>query len=939
MVEDEEDNADNSMKFFKSIRPKVTSISSCEPSTSNAATNFINECLTSQRKIAVKPKAKTTKRTKKNPKSQTDIKSVLSKQEQLFNYVVTENCLQEGIDPDEMQLALAISESLKNENRPKEERSTSATSNKFENPFSASAKVQPIGAVLESFGFKFKTNYSEFEIELITSSKGMKKSKFQKFPTLLTRTTSRKRNEMISAKIDAILERDRYQNFFEVESSKAVQYRIFSFYLQELYENGRTTFAISSEKRETDEVLMNYYVTELFEPSFVKADHLLKDWSKIPGRDPTPVRGSSGVIVQLRVETETVGSTGKHTANMNKNVNLPIEVSSSNDSQEANESKFDNASAISCEDIFEGFDDFEIEHDDDFLTSTVSNIRETSEELAGHFENLQDKLSHSLMEVKEDVTFEIIEATMNPQVKEIIVLSSDNTEPSQSETSKPTNQFKIVKNFEHDVKPNKSSDPKVLDIEDEPGKVDLAQKSSNGSNATIPHDDSFHSLHQYLKKQRELISLIPLEPEVFVQDPEVDSVSSDDEVFDEPNVIKEEEANQRSSEVSLTKNDEEPEVELSQSFTQNSFADDDEVIEITDEEINYTMQRYHKEPEEYFNNSREVGTSEEESIDLTQEVDNPSYKFGHSSFRVHDSYEEAVDLTQAADDNFSQFDVNNLVDHSLIEVMNQNEALNINDTISNLLETSVCTTNLNATRSDCSTMFLQSEVISDSLREIMERYETKMVTKEPTRSFRKVHSDSVLINDSVKRRRTTELVQDQENYIDHTQHFKDKKSKENSIWNSSVHQSLENIIESSPMRPHKQIQRREGLKISLGLQIDEDYTVDTEEVIPEPDFQNMTPIELKLALYKYGIRPLPVKKAITLLEYIYDHLYPNIRNAAEEEIDVHDSRRDMNITDIMSNIGIQDDDPYIFQLGLTEKEEFVMPKSKKSKVKFQIFIR
>jgi len=94
----------------------------------------------------------------------------------------------------------------------------------------------------------------------------------------------------------------------------------------------------------------------------------------------------------------------------------------------------------------------------------------------------------------------------------------------------------------------------------------------------------------------------------------------------------------------------------------------------------------------------------------------------------------------------------------------------------------------------------------------------------------------------------------------------------------------------------------------------------------------MTPVELKQELFKYGIRPLPVKKAVQLLEFIFNQLHPEIRVAADEEIDVNDSRRAMNITDIATDIGAQEDDDYVFgQPELIADEECVLPKMRKSK--------
>jgi hypothetical protein len=95
----------------------------------------------------------------------------------------------------------------------------------------------------------------------------------------------------------------------------------------------------------------------------------------------------------------------------------------------------------------------------------------------------------------------------------------------------------------------------------------------------------------------------------------------------------------------------------------------------------------------------------------------------------------------------------------------------------------------------------------------------------------------------------------------------------------------------------------------------------------------MTPAELKKELFKFGIRPLPVKKAVGLLQHIHDRIYPKIRVAAEEEIDANDSRMDLNHTDIVTNIVCTgEDDDFVFQYGEIVGEEFIIPKMRKSKV-------
>ena len=115
------------------------------------------------------------------------------------------------------------------------------------------------------------------------------------------------------------------------------------------------------------------------------------------------------------------------------------------------------------------------------------------------------------------------------------------------------------------------------------------------------------------------------------------------------------------------------------------------------------------------------------------------------------------------------------------------------------------------------------------------------------------------------------------------------------------------------------------------------YEIDTESIVIEPDFNNMTPAELKQELFKYGVRPLAGKKAIELLQLIFNALHPKIRSATDEEMDVNDTRLDFNLTDMVTDIVSKgEDDDFVFQYAELDGEDIILPKTKKSKVKLQL---
>lgn len=809
----------------------------------------------------------------------------------MFHHVITENCLEEGIDPEEMQIALAISESLKDQNKYQEgEEASTSTCTKFTNPFTSPlGNVKSISAKLEKFGFKCKKTYTEYELDLLANSKISKRSKFQKFPTVLTRTSNEKRNQIIRLKIDRILEINKSKDSISFSDEPKNDYKVFSCFLQEMQDLSGSVFDINGEVRATDAVLLSYYVTDLFEPSFVKAGHLLKDWNKIPGRDSSPTRCSECEEVE-KEHTEDNATENQHT----ESFEMVKERNSKLIKQpEAVEEKENLSTASSCMDLFADLDDF----DDEEIPPEFD--KETSGELASHLSTLQDKLSQSIV-VDEDGNNSTVEYEENiVDLQETVEDEEDVLVNSLVSSIVKLENMILQKENEIDLTQCETSVTKEMK------KIDLTQpEMSIDREFTIPFDDSFHTLKQHMKKILGT-SEIPEISKTAATSIQIDLVSSEE---DEKTDASQEPRELLDDDLGLEGDD-----AVDPMCSQNSSVyDDDNVITISDEEINYSMGKYlnniQKVPQEVFDKDDD----DPETVDLTQEIVN--------DFQLQENI-------------LSQFQIENHLGKSLIDVMDRQDEFNINSTIADLLETSVQPSRLSSVRKDRTTKFHESNELSDSLVEIMRKYGVDK-KQESSRSFRKMQSESQLESESVKTRKSVQFhLKDDDDVVDLTQPLEDDESmKENSMrfenFDKSIHKSLENILQYSPAVPRKRVLQ----KRSLGVQIDEDYIVDTESIVAEPEFRNMTPVELKQQLFKYGIRPLPVKKAVELLDFIYDQLHPKIRAAADEEIDVNDSRRELNITDIVTNIGVQDFDEFVFQPGLVEDEEFVLPKTKKSKV-------
>ncbi|CRL00843.1 CLUMA_CG014094, isoform A [Clunio marinus] len=733
------EDPEESLKLFKNYKSRnvKSSVASNASSSNSSVTNFIN----------ISGKSKLQKAPALRVRRKQTSKKKLSQQEKIFNYVVTENCLQEGIDPEEMQLAIALSESMKaNEKESNDE----SLPSKFENPFANTGKVQPIGSMLERFGFKCKKTYSEYELDLITC-KGNKRSKFQKFPTVLTRTSDEKRKESIRNKIEYILSQNStLASDNENSDDGNSHYEVFSFNLQDFHENnGNSVFKINNEGRLTANILLDYYVTDLFTPSFLKADHLLKSWNEIPGREHSPEK----IVVEIYE-------------------NIP---EASMNSPEVDTS--------SCADLFADI----VENE---------NVSECPVLLADHLEDLQSKLSNSAM----------------------CIDTNDDTDDIKSQSEIPKTEEVL------DLKENSTRESTIV--------------------AEIPYDDSYYTLKHRIEtldnnRKNELV--------------EIDLVSSEEE----NNLIKE-----TSNEISDSD-------QLDDFKTSQNSSHDDDVIVLSDEEINYSIKNH-------IQNSQ--------SIEL-------------------DDNEDSIDLTQN-EERIEEVEIINQMDKSLIDVMDCQDTISINETVLNLLETSFIPHNIKHVNDE----------LSESIEDIMQKYDGDIDTKKNSRcSFQKIKSASQIVNEKQNKSVRFSLV-DEENNI-----------------NKSFHQSQENVFRTSLVMPTK-LTTKQQRKKSLGINIDDDYFIDIETFFPEPEFENMNVVELKRELSKLGMRALPTRKATEVLKSIYEQIHPKIQVKTVEEIDKNDSRFALNFTDIVTNIGIQEQDDFIFQLDELEDEICVLPKIRKSKV-------
>lgn len=832
------DDTNDSLKFFKKAKARIKKTNPV-PSSSTVISKFLNDSSIKKPSTA-KCQNKTITRGKacnKRPKTQ-DTRNVLSKQEQTFQNVITQNCLHEGTDPEEMQLALAISESLRDLKKCESIASSTHYSTFpdgiiFDNPFATSGKVkvQMIeNSVLERYGFKIKNNYTEYELGLLTktnSKSNAKRTKFQKFPTALTRTNQKMRYENMLKRVNKILEKNKSSISTVIGADFMNAYKVYSFLLQEYQEIVQTVFNINGDERNSDEIQMNYYVPDLFELSYVKADHLLKDWRDIPGRDRTPQRDVGSIEPHFE-NIPTITECWEECEIEDNNL-----IAFNGEQMPENHAVIDYSKSSffqndqSCIDIFADF--YAVSDEDDVSNRTINQKRSYSGEqpqFETELNSLQLKLSQSNKE------------SLDLDSKEITIVEPERLIEKAAEME------------------NESIDLTEINIPPEE------------CNFSIPLDDSLHTLLQC-----HVINFAPkdLSPNLS------EDASSDDD--DDTALMEHFEQSQDS--IVTIESDNKP-------ISSSQLSIEDDEIVISDEEINYSLRKYNKNNE------------------------NPD------DYCEHDLSCLEIDV--------------NVAEQSLMDVLSCQDDRDINTTISKLLNSSKMDVNIYL-KNNLSTNLRSSDTFSDSIKEILRRYESPQI-KEHKQNFRKYQSDSQLEMEMSRNSFANDYNQSVENaapYIECKISDGDANSVKGNAdsLNNSIRSSLIDISKSplAKFRDSKKAKKSRRFQIKTG-----DFLVDTETFVPEPDFRNMTPVELKQELFKYGIRPLPVKKAIEVLDYIYNQLYPQIRRVADEEIDINDTRKLMNITDIVTNIEVQDSDTFVFHPGLVDGEDYILPKMKKSKV-------
>ncbi|XP_068149330.1 structure-specific endonuclease subunit SLX4 [Drosophila tropicalis] len=231
------------------------------------------------------------KATPKTNRKQPSISDFL-RNEQIFSEVTAQHCLADNFSPDDIEMALALSKSEADKlskQYPMHNGDEDEVVNLIgdERPEGSSESIR---RKLQKYGFRTaaKEDYNplSYAAALPVLGKRGKRAKWANKFTPLTLRNPEVQQRKFEKKVAALLkECDVKTKQVELEMPP---YILISSHLQRI----EATLELSIIKEPTDDPIeLNlYYVKDLIEISYTPAEHLLKDWSAIQGRDLSPKR-------------------------------------------------------------------------------------------------------------------------------------------------------------------------------------------------------------------------------------------------------------------------------------------------------------------------------------------------------------------------------------------------------------------------------------------------------------------------------------------------------------------------------------------------------------------------------------------------------------------------------------------------------------------------
>lgn len=222
----------------------------------------------------------------KKPRKQRDIRSMIKNTvsvDQIMDHVIDQHSKEEEFDPEQLKMALAISKSLSDSYV--QEKKAQKEEQKDETGITLSQKYSKVKRTLEGYGFKCKTSYADYDLATLFGPNRTRKISFK--PTLLTKRSKERQEQLLAERIQLLLN-DEYKENVAVPIQLPYQHHCHSLHLEPMAAIEKPVYHMSQNDELLTNCLDKYYSSKLFPTTTVRADYLLQDWNAIHGRSRTP---------------------------------------------------------------------------------------------------------------------------------------------------------------------------------------------------------------------------------------------------------------------------------------------------------------------------------------------------------------------------------------------------------------------------------------------------------------------------------------------------------------------------------------------------------------------------------------------------------------------------------------------------------------------------
>ncbi|XP_037719494.1 structure-specific endonuclease subunit SLX4 isoform X1 [Drosophila subpulchrella] len=236
-------------------------------------------------------------------KQQPSISNFL-KNEQIFAEVTAQHCMADNFSPDDIEMALALSKSeAEKQGRLRLNDDEDAVVDLMDDEEVSTEKIR---LKLQKYGFRTaaKEDYKSLTVLPVVAGKGGRRCKWANKFTALTLRNPEVQQKKLKEKVSALLAQQVRTREPKGKDGLMPPYTVISSFLQQLRAKSKSQI-LREPSEGVIEDLSLYYVTGLIEVSQTPANHLLKSFAAIQGRDLSPER-ETPKSRQLKQQLEVV---------------------------------------------------------------------------------------------------------------------------------------------------------------------------------------------------------------------------------------------------------------------------------------------------------------------------------------------------------------------------------------------------------------------------------------------------------------------------------------------------------------------------------------------------------------------------------------------------------------------------------------------------------